>query len=95
MSTIYARRNNSDSVRKLNSGLRSYKYTTVHYSTCTCILVHKYAFASRRREDSRSRKKNAPLPQVALRTKTREQVSGHEQMDEILFDEVRTQYSNW
>ncbi len=40
-------------------------------------------------------KKNAPLPQVALRTKTREQVSGHEQMDEILFDEVRTQYSNW
>ena len=91
MSTIYARRNNSDSVRKLNSGLRSYKYTTI----LVPVLVHKYAFASRRREDSRSRKKNAPLPQVALRTKTREQVSGHEQMDEILFDEVRTQYSNW
>ncbi len=47
------------------------------------------------RKRTRVREKNAPLPQVALRTKTREQVSGHEQMDEILFDEVRTQYSNW
>ncbi len=46
-------------------------------------------------ERIRVREKIAPLPQVALRTKTREQVSGHEQMDEILFDEVRTQYSNW
>ena len=46
-------------------------------------------------ERIRVREKNAPLPQVALRTKTREQVSGHEQMDEILFDEVRTQYPNW
>lgn len=96
MSTIYARRNNSDSVRKLNSGLRSYKYTTVHY-TSTLVPVYWYISMHLHRavERIRVREKNAPLPQVALRTKTREQVSGHEQMDEILFDEVRTQYSNW